>query len=253
MPSAELSADLNVETLAYPLTPAVQTELVRLLRTEWTHTDYSWGEAMHGDYSEALVISSIIIRLQGAAVATATIHFARNRPETAVLGSVLTHPNYRGRGLAGHAVDLAVSLAAAAGCRVCLLGTTRRPRNVYLKHGFAWQNGAIMRRGFGTDAFEANYFAPHQPAAIRAANWGDLPGLTLLLAQPLAVACVDYLRGLMSARHSTAERCLSNFPVLWYDTAAQNGMLAMLAEPDSGRIFGFGSVTRAPGPARLGV
>jgi L-amino acid N-acyltransferase YncA len=250
MPPAELSADLNIETHAYPLSPTVQTELVRLLRTEWTHTDYNWVEAMHGDYSEALVIASVIIRCRGTAVSTATIHFARDRPQTAVLGSVLTHPNHRRRGFGGHSIELALSLAEDAGCQVCLLGTAMKPRNIYQRHGFVWQNGAIMRRAFGTGAFEADYFAPHQPAAIRAANWGDLPGLTLLLAQPLAIACVDYLRGLMSPRHATAERCLSNFPVLWYDTAARNGMLAMLAEPDTGRIFGFGSVTRSPGPAR---
>ncbi len=250
MHAAELSADLTFETHAYPLPPAVQAELVALLRTEWTRTDYDWIEAMHGDYGAALVIASALVRCRGAAVATATVHFASDRPEVAVLGGVVTHPAHRRRGLAGQAIERALALAEDAGCRVCLLGTTMRPRNVYHEHGFAWHNGAVMRRAPGNDTFEQTYFAADQSVEIRKADWGDLPGLSLLLAQPLALGCLDYLRGLMSGNVSPLERCLSNFPVLWYATSAQDGAFSMLAEPVTGRIFGFGTVTRAPGPAR---
>lgn len=250
MALAHLGAELESSTFAYPLEPTVQMELVRLLRTEWSRTDYSWPEAMHGDYSEDLVIASVLIRRNGDAVSTATIHFARRQPEVAVLGGVLTHPAHRGRGLAGHAIERAVTLAADAGCRICLLGTTRTPRNVYQKHGFVWLNGAVMRRGFGAEDFEKNYFEPNQPVSVRDASWGDLPGISLLLAEPMAAMCADFPRGLMSSRHSSLERCLSNFPILWYDTAARDGVLAMLTATDTGRIFGFGSVTRSPGPAR---
>lgn len=250
MPLAELSSDLEFETLAYPLSPAVQSELVRLLRTEWTHSDYNWIEAMHGDYSEALVIASVLVRRRGNVVATATIHFARRRPEIAVLGSVLTHPDHRRQGLAGSAIERALALAAEAGCQVCLLGTTMKPRNIYHQHGFGWQNGVVMRRCFGPADFEQDYFASGRSVTIRAANWGDLPGSAFLLAQPLGTASLDYLRGLMSGRYSPAERCLSSFPVLWYDTAARDGMLSVLVEAAAGRIYGIGSITRAPGPAR---
>src|SRR5262245_7045678 len=126
------STDLAVEVLTYPLSPDRQIELVSLLRTEWAYADYNWIEAMQGDYSEHLIIASVLVREGGTAVATATIHFARHGPETAVIGSVLTHPARRGRGLAGRAINAALALAEDAGCKVCLLGTTTRPRNVYL-------------------------------------------------------------------------------------------------------------------------
>lgn len=250
MPAAELRADFPMEILAYPLTPAVQTELIQLLRTAWTQTDYNWTEAMGGDYSESLVIATVLGRRGGTAVATATIHFARHRPEVAVLGNVLTHPDHRGQGLAGRTIARALQLAAEAGCRVCLLGTTMRPRNLYQDHGFAWHGGAVMRCALGAGTLETSYFAAGQSAAVRPAHWGDLPGLTLLLAQTLAGACPDFPRGLVSGRHANAERCLSNFPILWYETAARDGVLAVLAENETHRVFGFGSVTRAPGPAR---
>ena len=243
-------ADFELEVLAYPLTRARQEELIGLLRTEWTRTDYSWIEAMGGDYSAALEIVSVMVRHAGAAVATATIHFSRHQPEVAVLGSVLTHPDYRGHGLAGRAIERSLSLASAAGCRVCLLGTTMRPRNLYHDHGFEWAGGAVMRRTLNAGSLEREYFAAQQAVELRPGDWGDLPGFTLLLAQPLPVTCVDYPRGLMSGRYGNAERCLSNFPQLWYGTADQDGILVMLATPAERRILGAGSVTRGAGPAR---
>lgn len=243
-------ADLKLAILAYPLQPAAQAELIRLLRTEWTRTDYDWSEAMHGDYSEALAITSVLARRNGEAVATATVHFARDRPEIAVLGNVLTHRDHRSGGLAGRVIDAALDQARAAQCTVCLLGTSKKPRNVYLRHGFKWQNGVVMRKSLGDVNFEKKYFTAGQSVKVRLANWGDLPGLTLLMTQPLATVCLDYPRGLLSGRYLPLERCLSNYPTLWYHTAARGGMLLMLAEPQTGRIFGFGSVTRAPGAAR---
>ena len=243
-------ANITLESCSYPLSSAIQTDLIGLLRTEWTRTDYDWLEAMHGDYGEALAITSVLARLRGEAIATATVHFIRRDPEIAVLGNVLTHRDHRGKRLATRLIDLALAQAKNAGCAVCLLGTAKNPRNVYLQHGFVWHSGVVMRKNFGAAGFEQLYFAGGQPAVVRPANWGDLPGLSFFASEPVPTICLDFPRGLMSTRYTPAARCLSNFPVLWYDTVARGGMLAILAEPDIGRVFGFGSVTRDPGPAR---
>jgi len=243
MSSPDLLADLQLDTLPYPLAVADRDELIGLLRTEWTVTDYDWLEAMRGDFSGPLAITSVVARGQGVPLATATIHFARLQPEVAVIGNVLTRREHRDRGLAGRVIEVALKLARDAGCRVCLLGTARNPHNVYMHHGFAWENGTVMRRHFDAADFEQQYFAPGQPAVSRAAHWGDLPGLALLAAQPVATICLDYPRGLLSGRYLAAERCLSNFPVLWYDTSARGGLLFALAGPENSRVFGFGSVT----------
>ena len=243
MSSPDLLADLQLETLPYPLSVTARDELIGLLRTEWTATDYDWLEAMRGDFSGQLAINSVVARRQGVPLATATVHFARRQPEVAVIGNVLTLRQHRYQGLAGRVIEVALILARDAGCKVCLLGTARNPHNVYMHHGFAWENGTVMRRHFEAADFEQQCFAPGQPAVIRAAHWGDLPGVALLAAQPLATICLDQPRGLISGRHLAAERCLSNFPVLWYDTSARGGLLAVLAGPENSRVFGFGSVT----------
>ena len=250
MSSPDPLADLQLDILPYPLATAAQRELTDLLRTEWTSTDYDWSEAMRGDYSAHLAITSVLGRRQGTPLATATVHFARLRPEVAVIGNVLTLRRHRDQGLAGRVIEAVLALARTAGCQVCLLGTARNPHNVYLHHGFAWVNGTVMRRPLGADDFEQACFTPGQPAVLRAAHWGDLPGVTLLAAQPVGTVWLDAPRALFSGRYFPAERCLSNFPVLWYATAARGGLLAVLAGPDNSRVFGFGSVTLAAGGAR---
>jgi len=250
MPTSDKTTDWKVESLAYPLNASAQRELTGLLRTEWTRTDYDWLEAMSGDYSEKLVIVSFLARRAGEPLATATVHFSRHHPEVAVIGGVLTHREHRDRGLAGQVIESVLAAAKSAGCSICLLGTARSPHNVYRRHGFDWQNGKVMRCALGATDFESRYFAAGQKAVVRAANWGDLPGVTLFAAQPLTTACLDYSHGLFSGRYVPAERCLSNFPVLWYDTAAAGGMFEVLAGPEDGRIFGFGTLTRSSSAAR---
>lgn len=240
----------KVESLTYPLDPSAQRELIGLLRTEWSRTDYDWLEAMNGDYSKNLVIVSFLVRHGGEPLATATVHFSRHHPEVAVVGGVLTHRNHRDRGLAGQVISSVLALAKSAGCGVCLLGTARRPHNVYRHHGFAWQNGKVMRCPLGAGELETRYFAAGQKAVVRAAHWGDLPGVSLFAAQPIATVCLDYPHGLFSGRYSPATRCLSNFPALWYDTAAADGMFEVLAGQDNGRTFGIGTLTPSNSSAR---
>jgi GNAT superfamily N-acetyltransferase/L-amino acid N-acyltransferase YncA len=249
-PARPDDADLTLELLPYPLSPAAQAELIRLLRTEWTRTDYDWLEAMNGDYGHGLAITTVLARLHGNPIATATFHYTRQHPEVAVIGSVLTHRSHRDRGLAGSVIEFTLEQIKATGCAVCLLGTTRKPRNVYTQHGFAWQSGRVMRHAFDPVDFEPKYFAAGQAVKIRPATWADLPGLTLLVTQPLATVCLDYPRGLLSGRYVSIERCLSNFPVVWYETVARGDRLSVLTAPKTGRVLGFGSITRGPGAGR---
>jgi len=253
MRTTDLFPDLQLETLHYPIAPAVQQETIALWRTEWARTDYDWIEALNGDYSEHLVIATVLARREGRAVATATVHYRRENPDVAVLGSVLTLRAFRGAGLGGRVVSAAIDEAVAAGCAVCLLGTARNPRNVYLKHGFNWLHGTAMSRDLRPDEAAEKRFFPGQQTRIRVANWGDLPGLALLAMQPLATRCFDYPRGLFSGRYLPAERCLSNFPVLWSETVTKGGSLLVVEGAVGGRILGFGSVTPNAGVGRRHV
>ena len=242
---------MDIQSLTCPIAAEGQADLIRLWRTEWTRTDYDWLESMYGDYSSNLTIVCLLGYLDNKPVATASAMYKREAPELALLGSVVTHPDYRGRGLGGEVVEATVEVAAEAGCTDCYLGTSTRPRNVYTQHGFAWYRGAIMHRQLmGDSNLEDRYFAPGQPVQIREANWGDLPGFTLLSAQPIDSVMLDYARGLISSKFAEPKRCVSAFPTVFEDVAAHGGTMSLLCEPRRHRIFGFATLTPGPAPGR---
>jgi L-amino acid N-acyltransferase YncA len=145
--------------------------------------------------------------------------------------------------------DLAVERAFAAGCRVCYLGTTRSPTSVYLNCGFNWVSGGVMRRPAPDgDDYERSAFAPGQRALVRDASWGDLPGLACLAAQPSKLVMLDCPRGIASPTHAPLQRCVSNFPAIWYASAASDGAMYVLQSAAARhRVLGFGSLTRSAG------
>jgi GNAT superfamily N-acetyltransferase len=206
---------------------------------------------MKGDYSEHLTIQSAIGWIGGRAVSTASVSYPREDPEAAVVGSVLTHPAFRSLGIAGHLTNLVVKLGFDAGCKVCFLGATRDPRSVYLRCGFKWWNGGVMRRAAVDDSeIESRFFAPDQRVLIRDANWGDLPGMACLVIQPLDCMVIDYPRGLLSGKYVSLQRCVSNFPAVWYPVKERGGEMIMLVGEASHRILGFGTLTPGPAPGQ---
>ncbi len=249
------TTDVQLEHWQYPVSPVIANDLVGLLRTEWTRTDYNWLEAMYGDYGDDLTIISVVARHHGRAVATATVLYSRRNPEVSLLGNVVTRRDFRGHGIGGHVIKTAVDLAKQAGCRACFLGTQASEDNVYRRHGFEWHRGVVMRHSFDElnpflDPFEDEYFRPGQPTTIRSAHWGDLPGVTLLTIQPLQTFLLDYSRGLLSGQCEGLERCVSNFPLLMEDLRTRGGTMVVLTEPQIHRVFGFGTVTLGAGAGR---
>lgn len=242
---------MEIQSLIYPVAAEHQADLIELWRTEWSRTDFNWLESMYGDYSNDLTIVSMLGRDRNKPVATATAIHCAVSPELALLGSVVTDPHCRGRGLGGEVVEATVKYAAMVGCTDCYLGTSRRPRNVYMQHGFAWYRGAIMHRRLAGEArLENRYFEAGQPTQIREANWGDLPGFTMLSAQPVDITTLDYPRGLVSPKYAEPKRCVSAFPAVFEDVAAHGGTMNVLCEPKRRRVFGFATLTPGPSPAR---
>jgi GNAT superfamily N-acetyltransferase/L-amino acid N-acyltransferase YncA len=242
---------LQLECWKYPLAATIRDELVALFRTAWTRTDFNWLEAMHGDYGDQLTIISSIAREQGRAIASATVLFSQHEPELALMGNVVTHPDFRSRGIGGSVIESATTVAQRAGCLACYLGTEAREHNVYRQCGFNWHHGKVMRRLLSTsDDFESDYFRARQPVTVRTAGWGDLPGVTLLAIQPIETCVLDYSRGIVSPRYAHIERCVSVFPIIQEDLRTHGGTMKVLAEPRRQRIFGFGTVTLGAGPAR---
>ena len=242
---------MQLSLWTYPVAFPVQAELIQLWRTEWDKTDFDWLSAMNGDYSDTLTIQTIIGRVGGVAAGTASTYFAVDRPEVSLVGNVLTDSTHRRLGIGCHLTDAVVRASFATGCKVCYLGTTRSSRCVYLNCGFDWVSGGVMRRAApGAADPEPDLFAPGQQSSIRAANWSDMPAMAVLVAQPLDCVAIDYPRGLLSPKHAPMNRCVSNFPVVYYNVLAQGGSMCVLAGEGSGRTLGFGSLTPGPGSGR---
>jgi len=239
--------------LTYPLSPEDQWTQICLWRTEWKRTtsDYNWLESMCGDYSDTLKIQSVIGTVDGIPAGTASVSYSLKDPEVALVGSVLTHPDFRRLGIAAHLTNAVTDLAFAAGCRVVYLGADRISNCVYQKCGYRWHNAGVMRRAAPDgEESEKQFYSPGQKTTIRPAAWGDMPAFSCLVLQPLDCWVIDYPRGYLSGKHITLGRCVSNFPNVYDQVIDRGGVMAILVGEMAHRVLGFGTLTPGPGPAR---
>ena len=242
---------MEVVQYAYPIAPADRMGIIELLQQEWARTDVDWLQSMRGAYSQTLRTRVALARVGGVAVGTASIAFACERPRIGVVEDVMTRKEFRGLGIAATLTEGLVRQAWEAGCRVVYLGNSPREVSVYEKIGFRRLFGAVMRRPApGETDPEKDFFAPGQQTSVRPANWGDLPGVACLMAQPMESLCLDFLRGLVSPRYAPPLRCVSNFTSLWNGVEALGGSMLTLEGEDPHRVLGLGSITPGPAPLR---
>ncbi len=244
-------ADLRVELLRRPVAPADQLRVTDLLAAEWERSDVEWLPSLRGAYADTLTTVTALGRCAEVDAGTATVSFAVDDPEIAVVENVTTLAEHRRRGIAAALTETLVRLAFDAGCRLCFLGNGGRVGRpaVYDRIGFE-RTGAIMRRAApGFEAHERTLYAAGQAVSVRPACWGDLPGVAALVAQPLATRVLDYQRGIASAAFVPPARCVSAFTTVHYDTQSRGGVMRVLAGAGASRVLGFG--TAAPGPAPL--
>ena len=243
--------ELQIAIHVYPIAPPEQMKLIRLWRTEWDKTELDWLAAMNGDYSQTLTIHAVIGTVDGQPAGTATVYRAAEEPEVALVGSVLTHADFRGCGIATHLANTVVDIAFNAGCQVCFLGATRDPGSVYLRCGFEWWNGGVMRRAAaGFDDCESQFFAAGQTTSIRKAVWGDLAGMTCLVIQPLDCLVLDYPRAIHSGKYVALQWCVSNFPAVSYNVTERGGAMCVLTGECAHRVLGFATLTPERGSYR---
>lgn len=243
---------LATRLVTYPVPREDQAVLIDLWRSEWPRANNcDWLAAMGGDYSDTLTIEAVIGSIDGMPVGTASVHYAVEDPEIALVGSVLTHHDHRGLNIATHLTTVVTQQAFAVGCRAAYLGTSRRPDSMYMRCGYRFQHGGVMRcPAAGAEAGDEGLFAPGQTPSIRAASWGDLPSMACFYAQPVESLLTDYLRGYVSPKHVPPGRCASVFPLVHDDVVARGGVLMMLVGETAHRVLGFGSLTPGPAPSR---
>lgn len=241
---------MEVSLFTFPLDETVRRELLPLLYAEWPVPDYDLAAAAAGEYASTLNIVAALSRIDGRTAGSAQAIYAARQPEVAMVGFVLTQEEYRGLGIGAKITDIVTNFALGAGCKVAFLGSNIRPDCVYLRAGYTYYNGGVMRR-LAEDAedLEATYFEPGQELQVRPAEWGDLPGTSFLLIRPYEWIAADYQRGLFSGRFTTQRRCVSNFPYIYYDIVEREGVFMVLSGSKRNRLLGIATVT--PGRAAI--
>jgi GNAT superfamily N-acetyltransferase len=241
---------MEVSFHRFPLAEEVRRELLPLLYDEWPSPDYDLAAAAAGEYARTLTIVAALGRIDDQVVGTAQSIYAASQPELAMVGFVLTHTEYRGQGIGAKITDIVTNFAFEAGCKAAFLGSDIRPDCVYLRAGYGYFNGGVMRRlaEDGEDP-EATYFRPGQSVQVRPVEWGDLPGTGFLLIRPYEWVVGDYQRGFFSGRYTTQRRCVSNFPYVCYDIEDRKGVFMVLTGDRRNRVLGMATVT--PGRAAI--
>ena len=243
--------ELEVVRMTYPIGPGDRMRIIELLQQEWPRTDVDWLQSMRGAYSDTLRTQVALGMVDDDLVATASIAFASDRPEVGVVEDVMTREDFRGLGIASILTEQLVQTAWKAGCRVVYLGNALRQVSVYEKIEFRRLYGAIMRRPSPVEKEpEKRFYAPGQATTVREANWGDLPAVACLMAQPMESLSLDFSRGLVSPRYAPPIRCVSNFTALWYGVQALGGLMLTLVGEGPHRILGLASMTPGPAPLR---
>ena len=204
---------------------------------------------MNGDYSRHLRIQAVLGTIEGRPAGTASVCYPCREPEVSVVGSVLTHPDCRRLGVAEALTGAVVDLSYRAGCRVSYLGATRDPRNVYLRCGFRWWNGGVMRREREDSSRCEEAFFFDGPSHLRSrVQLGGPARLRLLRGSTLGYTRVlDYPRALLSGKYVKLQRCVSNFPAVHEEAVPRGGVLGVLVGQSPHRVLGFGSITPEPG------
>jgi L-amino acid N-acyltransferase YncA len=80
-----------------------------------------------------------------------------------------------------------------------------------------------------------------------------MPGVSALFTRPYEALAGDYGRGMFSVRYADQERCVSNFPHIYYDVLARAGSCQVLIGRTAHRVLGLASITPIDAGARRHV
>lgn len=242
---------LGASVWRYPLSPDEQAVVIGLWRSEWEESGIDWAPWVSGAYADVMVTETAVVWSDGEAVATASVGYPARDPEVCGVMNVVTLHRFRGCGIGSRLTDLLVTRAFRAGCTSAYLGNVPTPSCTYEKCGFVRLNGVFMRRAASpTFDPESALFAPGQPTSVRPADFGDMPCLAALVAQPLDTLLLDFPRGLVSAGQLAPDRGLAQFGAVWYASRRSGGTMLVLTGATAHRVLGFGSLTPGPGSAR---
>ncbi len=241
-------SELVLYKFVCPLEPDLRRDLTGLLNNEWPDGDFHWSQSMTGQLADSLTVVVCPAMRRGQWVGTASVVHPVREPRVAAVCDVTTLSAMRGLGVARATTQAVTDHALEQGVGAIHLGTTRQGGawRVYERVGYKWlhDSGGVMRHvPAGSDAFDDTYFRAGQPVSIRPTQWGDLPGVSALLAVPYDALAGDYTRGIFSPKYTFHPRCVSAFTTIHYGVEATGGQCLSLIGESAHQVLGLASIT----------
>ena len=214
------------------------------------YTDYSLRAALSGSYSEHLDCVFTFARDEDRLIGVGGALCGRQNSAMAILGPIGVLETHRRQGVGTALVMSLLTCLRDRGCQVVYLGVSsgHPALGLYERLGFITYKGIVRRLFLGSqDNWEQAHFAPSNDRCIRRANWGDFPGVQVLLSHPSRMMTVDLSRGVFSSRYVEPTRFLGLFPEIMRTCQRQGGAVNVLVTRPTRSVVGFAHVCRFPG------
>lgn len=192
-----------------------------------------WGhvrdDLLAGRMSDTLNIRYFVAEIGGEVVGSMGCYTPRETPSVGLVEFVETDERHRRKGIASILLGRLIAGFRSEGGRALLLCTTNPiAGSLYEKHGFWYTVGdGMMYVSPDAPAFPGEYLSHTGVARVREAEWGDLPGASLLYNnQEPDWLIKDYLTG--SFRDTRFER---HFTQLMRGSEGERGAVLALESP----------------------
>lgn len=192
----------------------------------WAHLR---DDLLAGAMSDTLDVRYFVAEMHGEVVGSMGCYTPRSTRNVGLVEFVETDERHRRKGIASLLLGRLIADFRADGGRALLLCTTNPiAGSLYEKHGFWYTVGdGMMYVSPDAPAFPDEYLSHTGPARVRKAEWGDLPGASLLYNNPEPDWLIkDYLTG--SFRDTRFER---HFTQLMCGSEDDRGEVLVLESP----------------------
>ena len=204
-----------------------------------------WGhvrdDLLAGRMSDTLDVRYFVAEIGGEVVGSMGCYTHRDTRSVGLVEFVETDERHRRKGIASLLLGRLIADFRSEGGQALLLCTTNPiAGSLYEKHGFWYTVGdGMMYVSPGAPDFPGEYLSHTGAARVRGAEWGDLPGASLLYNNPEPDWLIkDYLTG--SFRDTRFER---HFTQLMCGSEEDRGEVFVLESP-SNSVVGLAAFHR---------
>lgn len=149
----------------------------------WSHVR---DDMLAGRMSDTLTVRYFVAEIGGEVVGSMGCYAPRSTPDVGLVEFVETDERHRRKGIASTLLGRLIADFRSDGGKALLLCTTNPiAGSLYEKHGFWYTVGdGMMYVSPDAPSFPNDYLSHTGSASTREAEWGDLPGASLLYNSP---------------------------------------------------------------------